>query len=217
MVEQQLPKLNTRVRFPSPAPFHSHERCALKLKWAAEISMRTSDFGFQNSVQSASLLAEGALLPPMRAASFWPSARTGEAAGRALPSLAMRMAGLDAEIERVAGRGAVCEMDDAAATIVPVPVSLNWVSSWFNAAASVARLWLAAVLSSTMAAFCCVPWSMVLTAVLISCSPVDCSRDVSTIACDVPVDLLHFTTIASQCLAGFADQRNAARDTCSWK
>lgn len=46
--------------------------------------------------------------------------------------------------------------------------SLNWASNSFSAAASEARPWLAAVCSSTMAAFCWVPWSMVLTAVLIS-------------------------------------------------
>ncbi len=63
-----------------------------------------------------------------------------------------------------------------------LPPRLNCAISCESAAASLARLWLAAVVSSTMAAFCWVPWSIVLTAVLISWRPIDCSRDASAIA-----------------------------------
>ena len=54
--------------------------------------------------------------------------------------------------------------------------------SVLSAAASLASAWLAAVCSSTMAAFFCVPWSMEFTAALISLRPVDCSRAERTMA-----------------------------------
>ncbi len=51
---------------------------------------------------------------------------------------------------------------------------------------------------------------MVLTALLISTSPVDCSREDSTIAVTLTSILPTWATIRSECLAGLADEVDAA-------
>ena len=44
MAEQQLPKLNTRVRFPSPAPFFNDKECFLCVFFLRDIKKRTLCF-----------------------------------------------------------------------------------------------------------------------------------------------------------------------------
>src|ERR1700728_3861982 len=51
----------------------------------------------------------------------------------------------------------------------------NWPTRRASSCASPERPWLAAVASSTIAAFCCVTWSIWFTAVFTSPSPVACS------------------------------------------
>ncbi len=116
-----------------------------------------------------------------------------EVANAALPSnadesLAVNCLAGDGE-EREAGplmgRKPLCVLVKASRStfrLVDDAPMLNWLTSSNRLSASLAKLWAAAVVSSTIAAFCCVPWSMVLTAALISLRPVACSLEPSTIA-----------------------------------
>ncbi len=63
-----------------------------------------------------------------------------------------------------------------------------------------------------MAAFCCVPWSIVLTAVLISCRPIDCSREASAIASTWRLISCTSCSDRFERLAGLADQLHAGLD-----
>ncbi|MNT66175.1 hypothetical protein D3C72_2042180 [compost metagenome] len=63
----------------------------------------------------------------------------------------------------------------AEAWVVAAPLMVNCEISSRSLAASLARAAEAAFDSSTMAAFCCVTWSIWLTAWLTSERPVDCS------------------------------------------
>ena len=77
-------------------------------------------------------------------------ARTGDGAARGAAEL--RPAGVDVCAERIGVMARWFAPDDTLFS-----ANWNWESSVFSSAASEARAWLAAVDSSTMAAFFCVP------------------------------------------------------------
>src|SRR4051812_36844923 len=100
---------------------------------------------------------------------------------------------LPRDICRAAGRGAAARGLAAgagrragAALAMSWPV-LNWPTRLVSFSASCASEWLAAVDSSTMAAFCWVIWSIWLTAVLTWWSPVACSWADAAISVTIPV------------------------------
>lgn len=120
----------------SKIPDHNYFKVSLR---AGRISAPSSSLGCQNSSHESRATA-AAEPPPNAPAILRPSARAGDGAG---------MDALDAE-----RTGAAV----GAELLAPAPLPrLKRDSNWLRDAASLARLWLAAVDCSTMAAFCCVP------------------------------------------------------------